>query len=205
MFTDKYVGSVDENNHIADGRWAHALMPVALDAQTTQNSYGYIRSYWNNNPDPEISRSLFNACGKSIACSSSLVVLLTESLLIGSEPYHKKIPSCATHFDILNSKNLGILQLLTPGDGHGPMHVQSGGVWGGCTDAYAKFLEKWGDVLEADMSEDEITQHGFESGMSQPTCQQGAMISLRNASLGGHSSPDPLARESSSSLLIPPL
>lgn len=43
---------------------------------------GYIRSYWNNNPDPEISRHLFDACG--------------------SEPVHKAIPSCATHLAILN-------------------------------------------------------------------------------------------------------
>lgn len=40
IFTEEWFGSVDEDNHIADGRWAHTLMPVAADANTTQNSYG---------------------------------------------------------------------------------------------------------------------------------------------------------------------
>lgn len=142
ILTAKWFGSVDENNHIQDGRWAHALMPIAQDEKTTQNSYGYIRSYWNNNPDPEISRHLFDSCG--------------------AEPEHKAIPHCSTHYDILNANSLGTIQLLTPGDGHGPMHVQTGGVWGGCNAAYASFLEKWSSFLDTDMSDDEILSSGNE-------------------------------------------
>lgn len=63
ILTSTWFGSVDSDGHIADGRWAHSLMPVAQDEETTQNSYGYIRSYWNNNPDPEITRHLFDSCG----------------------------------------------------------------------------------------------------------------------------------------------
>ena len=34
-------------------RWAHTMMPKQANNQSgDQNSYGYIRSYWNNNPDP---------------------------------------------------------------------------------------------------------------------------------------------------------
>lgn len=47
VFTSEWFGSVDVNNHIADGRWAHSLMPVAPNENVTHNSYGYIRSYWN--------------------------------------------------------------------------------------------------------------------------------------------------------------
>jgi hypothetical protein len=140
ILTEKWFGSVDENNHIQDGRWAHALMPVAKSEKTTQNSYGYIRSYWNNNPDPEISRHLFDACG--------------------AEPEHKAIPHCSTHYDILNANDLATIQLLTPGDGHGPMHVQIGGVWGGCNAAYATFLQKWATFLDSDMTDEEIVNSG---------------------------------------------
>lgn len=52
------------------------------------------------------------------------------------------------------------MQLTTPGDGHGPMHVQIGGVYGGCVDSYNTFITKWQDVLDADMSEDEIAATG---------------------------------------------
>ena len=80
-------------------------MPKQEDVSSgVRNSYGYIRSYWNNNPDPEVSRRLFDACGV--------------------EPEHKKIPSCKNHFDLLNTPTLGDFLMLSPADGHGPMHVQ---------------------------------------------------------------------------------
>ena len=44
------------------------------------------------------------------------------------------------------------------------MHVQSGGVWGGCSDAYNKFSDKWSDVLDSDMTDDEITAAGYDPG-----------------------------------------
>jgi len=141
-FTADWFGSVDDDNHIQDGRWAHTAMPLAPDDETTQNSYGFIRSYWNNNPDPEISRHLFDACG--------------------AEPYHKAIPACKTHLAILNGNSLGMFQLLSPGDGHGPMHVQIGGVWGGCTEAYSAFQAKWGDLLRTTLSDSEIEATGLD-------------------------------------------
>lgn len=143
VLSDKWFGSVDSDNHIADGRWAHTLMPVAKDAETTQNSYGYIRSYWNNNPDPEISRHVFDVCGL--------------------EPTNKKIPNCASHFEILNSDKLGTMQLLAAGPGHGPMHVQFGGVYGGCTNAINEFFAKWHDVLHETFTPEYVEALGFDS------------------------------------------
>jgi hypothetical protein len=53
VFSDTWFGSVDAEHHIADSRWAHVSMPKQPDMQSgVRNSYGYIRSYWNNNPDP---------------------------------------------------------------------------------------------------------------------------------------------------------
>ncbi len=140
VFTDTWFGSVDDDDHIADSRWAHSQMPVQEDSSSgTKNSYGYIRSYWNNNPDDEVARHLFDACGV--------------------EPVHKAIPYCGLHYDVLNVANLAGLQLLTPSDGHGPMHVQIGGVWGGCTEAYANFTAKWADELDASITVDDINDY----------------------------------------------
>ena len=64
VFTDEWFGSVDKHNHIADSRWAHAQMPMQTDAlSSVKNSYGIIRSYWNNNPETEVGRVLFSTCG----------------------------------------------------------------------------------------------------------------------------------------------
>ena len=152
VFTDEWFGSVDTDNHIADSRWAHTLMPRQMDvASGVRNSYGYIRSYWNNNPDPEVSRRLFDACGV--------------------EAVHKKIPACRNHYDLLNARTLGDFLMLAPADGHGPMHVQIGGMWGGCTEGYRAFYTKWAHVLEANVTNKEVAAMGYKTwkwGMRAP-------------------------------------
>ena len=143
VFTDTWFGSVDDDNHIQDSRWAHSHMPVQEDTDSgTRNSYGYIRSYWNNNPDSEVARRMFDACGL--------------------EPKHKYIPYCKLHYDVLNAKDLAALQLLSPSDGHGPMHVQIGGMWGQCEDAYANFTSKWADKLDEAIDLDDVTPYGYD-------------------------------------------
>lgn len=142
VFTAEWFGSVDENNHIADGRWAHQRMPTAEVTDTVKNSYGFLRAIWNNNDDPEITRHLFDVCGV--------------------EAVHKKIPSCAAHQDLINTESLTDFLLTAPSDGHGPMHVQIGGVWGGCSVAYTKLVEKWHDVLDEDISDEDIIAMGFD-------------------------------------------
>ena len=115
-----------------------------LATKGVENSYGYIRSYWNNNKDD----------GKYLYCTVDLhyitsrtppitLILLPSSLpsylplptrsteisrrlfdTCGLEPEHKKIPSCSEHYAVLNSEKLANFQLLSPADGHGPLHVQ---------------------------------------------------------------------------------
>ena len=63
------------------------------------------------------------------------------------EPTNKKIPTCSSHFSLLNETDLGEFMLLLPGVGHGPMHVNTGGVYGECEDAMADFYVKWADEL----------------------------------------------------------
>jgi hypothetical protein len=47
--------------------------------------------------------------------------------MCGLEPTHKKMPSCSSHYAVLNSATLADFQMLSPSDGHGPVHIQTGG------------------------------------------------------------------------------
>ena len=78
VFDDDWFGSADiETNHVVTSRWAHALMPKNLQAEAgVQNSYGLIRSYWNNNPD-EGTHSTSNAHNNTI-----LFLFLSHSIKI---------------------------------------------------------------------------------------------------------------------------
>ena len=143
FFNDEWFGSVSSSDYrISDSRWAYSKVPKA-DSTTgrgSRNSYNIQRSFWNNNPDEHVTRKMFEECGL--------------------EPTHKKIPYCGLHYDVLNSSDLGTFQILSGSDGHGPIHIQFGGMWGSCTDAYTNFTEKWGDVLSATLTDDEIAVAG---------------------------------------------
>eukprot|EP01034_Spumella_vulgaris_P025775 gene25775-32266_t len=143
VFSDEWFGSTDEANFIQDSRWAHVSMPAVEDgdnAETPHNSYGYIRSYWNNNNATEIIRHLFDACG--------------------TEPTYKQVPTCQMHYDVLDVHSLGDFQDLSPGDGHGPMHVNIGGMYGECSTNLQAFTSKWADYLDANLTESDIEATG---------------------------------------------
>ncbi|KAJ1433843.1 hypothetical protein B484DRAFT_5281 [Ochromonadaceae sp. CCMP2298] len=143
IFTDAWFGSVDSSDHIEDSRWAHVSMPKVHDGSVVNpNSYGYVRSYWNNNNDPEVTRHMFDVCGV--------------------EPKYKTVPACSDHYGVMSSTTLGQFQMTSPGYGHGPMHVLTGGMGGGCVQGYANFVEKWGHVLQSNISDQEIVDQGFE-------------------------------------------
>ena len=58
IFSDTWFGTVDANNHIADSRWKGTKIPLAAadTPRHLKNSFGHWRSYWNNNPDPYVTR-----------------------------------------------------------------------------------------------------------------------------------------------------
>lgn len=145
VFTGTWFGSIDANDHIKDSRWAHRNMTMiddSIGADVRPNSYGYVRSYWNNNNDREIVRRLFDVCGY--------------------EAVNKRIPSCSSHYDLLQSPSLAQFQLLAPGVGHGPMHVHIGGMGGECESAMRQFIDRWKDILYADMTMEEVTRLGID-------------------------------------------
>ena len=142
FLNDDWFGSVDENDHIQDSKFAFAKMPKATNASfVNPNSYGFIRSYWNNNNDEYVTRHLFDICGV--------------------EPENKRMPDCQTHFNVLNVSTLSIFQMLSPSDGHGTIHVQFGGMGGDCIDVYKNFSDTWSYLLDAKMTPDEIMSHGY--------------------------------------------
>jgi len=142
FFTDTWFGSVDAHNHIQDSRWAHKNMTKTSDIRSNSdastNSFGYIRSKWNNNNDNEIVRRMFD--------------------ISGFEDTTKPIPSCSTHYQLANVSTLGDFQLYSPGVGHGPLHVHIGGVGGGCVHAMKSFINRWSDILNANMTPHEVSQ-----------------------------------------------
>ena len=142
FLNDKWFGSTDENGHVQDSKFAFAKMPKVTNVSIVEpNSYGYIRSYWNNNNDEYAVRHLFDICGV--------------------EATNKQIPSCKTHFDIINSTTLSDFQILSPNDGHGTVHVQMGGMGGDCIETYKNFTDTWSELLDAEMTPDEIMSHGY--------------------------------------------
>jgi len=100
--------------------------------------YGIVRAPWNNNGDTELTRHLFDVCG--------------------AEPINKPIPSCQAHASLLQKKTLGEVQTTIAGWGHGTLHVNTGGVFGKCTDAMADFYKKYEDVLSREVTLAELAQ-----------------------------------------------
>jgi hypothetical protein len=142
FLNDKWFGSTDENGHVQDSKFAYAKMPKVTNTSiVAPNSYGYIRSYWNNNNDEYAVRHLFDICGV--------------------EAKNKRIPSCQTHFDIINVTTLSDFQILSPNDGHGTVHVQLGGMGGECVETYKNFTDTWSYLLDAEMTPEEIMSHGY--------------------------------------------
>ena len=143
FLSDTWFGSVDEFDHIADSRFSGSTAPkVSNSSVVAPNSYGYIRSYWNNNNDERVVRHLFDVCGV--------------------EATHKTVPACKAHWEVLNTASLGDFLLLSPSDGHGPLHVQLGGIGGDCIDAYKAFGDRWSYILDANITESEILDAGYD-------------------------------------------
>ena len=56
----------------------------------------------------------------------------------GLEPVNKPVPTCHTHFTVMNMTSLGSFLLNIAGYGHGTMHVNLGGVFGACSGGMQK-------------------------------------------------------------------
>ena len=127
IFSEDWFGSPNTvTSAIPDGRWAYATATRASQGDTS-NAYGFLRAPWNVNPSPFVSRHLFDICGL--------------------EPVNKPVPTCATHYALLNYSSLASYLTNVAGYGHGPMHVNTGGSFGGCVFAMDKLYETYADEM----------------------------------------------------------
>ncbi|CAN0141328.1 unnamed protein product, partial [Discosporangium mesarthrocarpum] len=104
---------------LKEGRWAYLPMSPKSwpgDAASVTNGYGLMRSPWNQNPSPFLSRS---------------------SKMYGAE--FDKVPSCDMHFDQMQLKDWASFGQKIQYKPHGSMHTVLAGGWG--IDYYSLFLE----------------------------------------------------------------
>ena len=112
IFNDDWFGPVaNATTHyvLSSGRWNH--MPVltnAWDYSEIVSPYGYLRSPWNCNPNPFLSRSREVFGKKDVAA----------------------YPDCSEFYTAFNSSDIGTLFSYFNGNLHGPMHIITGGIWG---------------------------------------------------------------------------
>lgn len=128
LFTHAWFGSTDELSHVKDSRWAHTPAITAIVGEKTRrNSYGYVRAPWNNARDSELIRHVTDVCG--------------------IEPANKPIPTCYTHFSLTNITSLASWLVNAAGNGHGPVHVNTGGMFGECSGMMSNMYDDHEDLL----------------------------------------------------------
>merc|ERR1711998_477267 len=146
FFVADWFGKADQDKegdfHILDGKWAHtksiwlkdmtASISTWVNTKHITNSYGMLTAPWNNNNDGELSRVMSGVCGR--------------------EPTNKRIPTCEAHHMLANLTDLYSFMVLLPGVGHGPMHVNTGGVFGDCTDQFVQFYKDYHDFFAVNVT-----------------------------------------------------
>lgn len=97
------------DGRILDGRWSNLKAEINSHFLDLRTGYGYLRSPWNLNPSPYVSR---------------------YTLLQGRPPGHPNFPSCTNHYELLQVTNMMDfffdMQLLP----HGAVHIELGGTFG---------------------------------------------------------------------------
>jgi len=143
VLTAEWFGEVDGLSHVKNSRWAHVEAVYAHPSDTAQNSYGIVRAPWNNAKDTELVRHMSDVCG--------------------IEPINKAIPTCATHLALLEGETLGTWLLSIAGNGHGPLHVNTGGVFGECEKSVKDFYSEFEEDLAVNMTLTGISEQILEA------------------------------------------
>jgi len=112
IFDDGWFGAASPNNdkHVIDaGRWAYT--PIAREASNytrTHNPYGLLRSPWNTNPTPFLTRFRYT---------------------VGQKDAGYNLPSCQKFKTSYNAMWVGLLNTYLNGYLHGEVHIMLGGHW----------------------------------------------------------------------------
>ena len=119
VFGDDWFGNIspDNDDHVIDeGIWAYTPVPTYPnsedddDTSIVMNAYGLLRSRWNQNNVPYVTR--YNQS-------------------YGITPSFGMAPTCYDHFNVLNQySDWESFSNEIKGGPHGPLHVLVGGAWG---------------------------------------------------------------------------
>ena len=123
LFTKDWFGKTNTEEHtVTEGRWAYLKVPLQKEATEAddynfhRNAYGRLRSPWNLNESPYVTRFV-SGCGM---------------------PHTDNMPSCGTHLDLVQSENnwadFGLGWVIKFGQYHDNAHLYTGGFGGDCTD-----------------------------------------------------------------------
>ena len=133
---------------ISRGRWAYLRLPdVGGQSELVQNARGLMRSPWNLNPSPYVSRF---------------------SSVIESRPF-LTLPGCAEFSQCYASTSFGALMECMNGVTHGSVHINMGGVWG--VDAAALEAVGWTTSREQFLL---IAKHLWRTGYARCPASCGA-------------------------------
>lgn len=134
VFRDDWFGSISQSgNEIMAGRWAAVKVEADVwNTSAVHNSYGLLRSPWNNNNLRGVTRSMASVCGAA--------------------PTTHPIPSCATYQSLFQLDTWEEFAWEVPTKGHGALHVNIGGAFGGCSTAFDSLLTP---VDDGDEDEDD--------------------------------------------------
>jgi len=118
---EDWFGEADpssDDHEITTGRWANLSVATPSDGFDIYNSYGQLRSPWNNNPTSYVGRS-GSIHGDSTAFS---------------------IPGCSVFSECFNHDSLAMINNCINGATHGPVHIKIGGAWGLVSDFISTYL-----------------------------------------------------------------
>ena len=134
VFSDEWFGYVAPDAHeITAGRWAAIRVDTNAWDSPVHNSYGILRSPWNNNNLQGITRSMASVCGASPGATHP-------------------IPSCETYQSLFALDTWADFALDVPTKGHGALRVNIGGAFGGCSDSFESLLSDADDEDKIDPS-----------------------------------------------------
>jgi hypothetical protein len=167
IFTEDWFGAADKDTGVvsssaASGHWAEAaVVPTtktsALDSTdpSSHNSYGLLRSPWNNLKSPRVTR-FFGTCGANVAIGSSSSSTTTTAV-DDDATSSLSFPACAEHYSaVRNTGTYASLEepassswaIKVQGDAHGPVHMFLGGTSSACADAYDVLVSECGLAAE---------------------------------------------------------
>ena len=150
--TAEYAGDL---HTVVEGRWAYISIESGVSGSTFHNSYGYLRSPWNNNARAYLTRSS-DLCGQK----------------------YDSIPTCQIHYHTLSTTSTWTaFAWVLPYRPHGQVHMYVGGTLD-CNATYTGIETYVKGVIQTSVGESEETTREVEHLVYMLRTE--ASVSLKN-------------------------